>query len=306
MTILLNKCCSNTTNNGTPNPNISYQSYPLKLNDKGNCPPNSTTTYRVVFSGNNGYSYTTPDSDLSALSVAIDTHINNIINSGVSYTYDNWERTLGVINQADRWRINGGSDIMFPNGMVNGTAIFNEIIATLPQVKIVGVQYDSLTNVGTITTIYRQMDYISEHGQSITMEIWNGSNWEPLANLVSSNTTPTVLNFPPPPTGCINLTIYASNCDGTNPGSIAGNTIAVGLVIRKGGFINYPAQIYSPFGAFDSLGNATDNTSTLELLNTDPANTNSVYFANILNTSLGATFLVSASDCSHIPISIPA
>ena len=287
MLILLNKCCEEPIS-GVPAPNIAYTEFPYPLTDQGTC-TGGDTLYHATISDGNGYNYKSPDMDLVSLQSLIAQKIESIATNGEFYTYDNWTRTIGAINQADRWRINGGDKILFPGGMVLGTAIFSEIIATLPKFYIVGISVNGVT--ATFTTIYNMVS---------TIETWNGTQWETLANIISSNTTPMVLQYPPTPRGCFTATIYASNCDGTDPGANVGNSISFAFLQHNNGYLQYPVLLYSPFGG-TSLGYANNSNELLTMLNGDLANTNGVVFHNIFETSLGSIFFASAATCNDLP-----
>lgn len=287
MLILLNKCCEEPIS-GVPAPNIAYTEFPYPLTEQGTC-TGGDTLYHATISDGNGYDYTSPDMDLVSLQSLIAQKIESIATNGEFYTYDNWTRTIGAINQADRWRINGGDDILFPGGMVLGTAIFSEIIATLPKFYIVGISVNGVT--ATFTTIYNMVS---------TIETWNGTQWETLDNIISSNTTPMVLQYPPTPRGCFTATIYASNCDGTDPGANVGNSISFAFLPHNNGYLQYPVLLYSPFGG-TSLGYANNSNELLTMLNGDLANTNGVVFHNIFETSLGSIFFASAATCNDLP-----
>ena len=247
------------------------------------------TLYRATISNGNGYDYTSPDMDLVSLQSLIAQKIDSIATNGEFNTYDNWQHTVANSDQADSWRINSGNVIPFASGMVFGTAIFNEISATLTKMGIAG--FSQSGNTATITTIYNMVSI---------MEIWDGTQWLSFGTITQGNTTPVVLQYPPTPSGCFTVTIYASNCDGTDPGANVGNSISFAFLPHNNGYLQYPVLLYSPFGG-TSLGYANNSKELLTMLNGDLANTNGVVFHGIYQTSLGSIFFASAATCNHLP-----
>jgi hypothetical protein len=89
-------------------------------------------------------------------------------------------------NMFDRWRINGGADILFPGGNVLQGMVMSEMQATLPQPNIVGIDVNPFSSKNFLVS--------SNAGTVTIIEIYNTttSAWEPFTPSSTNQTTPCV------------------------------------------------------------------------------------------------------------------
>lgn len=278
----------------------------LEIEETGTCLDPSAIRYGYSITDSIGTiiadTRTTPDT-LSN----VNNDLQNVIENGFDGDFcgnpmaRTYATTVTALTTADRFRINGGADLLFIYGNSSGHTINKQILEYHNTTPIPGIEAINISifdfHIRISTTTVTSIEYFNTTTGTWVAFEQQGTDYDNKCF------------------GCYTITPYSTNCDGTGNATTEGGAKAVSIThlnMAGGGDLIFGYenvfQIYSPYNAA-TLGPAQSPNTARILLSNDPAKPleSVIYDVSAVDDDSANTYaLCSGIRCDTLPSAVNA